>query len=92
MKETRARLIFATTTDVRERNKLDQTLPKTDRMIRRNQIVTDFAKRQNIPVDDLFAVVRDHPEYHAADGVHFAEAGYDALARQVVKEVLKLLP
>jgi lysophospholipase L1-like esterase len=43
-------------------------------------------------VDDLFAVVRDHPEYHAADGVHFAEAGYDALARQVVKEVLKLLP
>lgn len=87
-----ARLIFCTTTDVRERNKLEKTSPKTERMIRRNQLVAAFAKRENIPVNDLFALIRNHPEYHAADGVHFNEAGSAALAAQVAAEIRKLLP
>ena len=77
---------------MRERNNLERVLPKTDRMIRRNELVAAFAKRESIPLDDLFAAVRDHPEYHAADGVHFNDKGYAALAAQVVGEVLKLLP
>jgi lysophospholipase L1-like esterase len=87
-----ARLVFATTTDVRERNSLERVHAKTDRMIRRNQLVAAFAKRENIPVNDLFEVVREHPEWHAADGVHMTEKGYEALAAQVIREVRKLLP
>jgi lysophospholipase L1-like esterase len=88
----RARILFATTTDVRERNDLEKSLPKTERMIRRNEIAIEFARKEKIPIDDLFAVVRNHPEYHAADGVHFTDKGYDALAAQVVKELIKVLP
>jgi lysophospholipase L1-like esterase len=87
----RARIIFATTTDVRERNNLDKAHSKTERMVRRNELVAAFAQHENIALDDLFQVVRDHPELHAPDGVHFTERGYNALAAQVVREVLKAL-
>lgn len=86
-----ARIILATTTDVRERDHLERVAPKTERVVRRNEMVAAFAKREKLPMDDLFAVVRDHPEYHAADGVHFNEKGYAALAEQVVREVGKVL-
>ena len=43
-------------------------------------------------MDDLFFVIKDHPEYHAQDGVHFNEKGSGILARQVAAAVAKLLP
>lgn len=88
----RARVIWCTTTDVRERNNLERVEPKTERMLRRNQLAIAFAKREDIPVDDLFSIVRDHPEYHAPDGVHFNDKGYSVLAAQVTAALLKLLP
>jgi lysophospholipase L1-like esterase len=36
--------------------------------------------------------VREHPEYHAADGVHFNEKGNAVLAGKVTAELIKLLP
>lgn len=88
----KARLILCTTTDVRERDHLEKVSPKTERMIRRNALLAAFAKREAIPVNDLFAVVQNHPEYHAIDGVHFNETGNTALAAQVAAEIRKLLP
>ncbi len=88
----RARVIWCTTTDVRERNNLERVDPKTERMLRRNQLAIAFAKREDIPVDDLFSIVRDHPEYHAPDGVHFNEQGYAVLAAKVAAALLKFLP
>ncbi|MBL0158747.1 MAG: exo-alpha-sialidase [Bryobacterales bacterium] len=88
----RAKVIWCTTTDVRERDHLERVMPKTERMARRNQLVVDFAKREGLPVNDLFAVVRDHPELHAADGVHFNEKGSAALAAEVAAAIAKLLP
>src|SRR6185295_14663939 len=87
----RARLVWASTTDVRVRNDLSRVEAKTERIVRRNQTAAAFAKRENIPVDDLFSVVREHPEYHVDDGVHFNEKGYRVLAEQVTAELLKLL-
>jgi hypothetical protein len=87
-----AHLILATTTDVRTKNHLETADPKTARMVKRNEIVAAVARREQLPVDDLFAVIRDHPEYHAVDGVHFNEAGSAALAAQVASAVEKLLP
>jgi lysophospholipase L1-like esterase len=86
-----AKLILATTTDVREREHLEKVLPKTDRMVRRNEIVAAFAKREKLPVNDLFGVVQAHPEFHASDGVHFNEQGSKALADQVSAAIEKLL-
>lgn len=40
-------LIFCTTTDVRERNKLEKTSPKTELMIRRNQLSAAFEMREH---------------------------------------------
>ena len=42
----KARIIFCTTTDVRERNKLENAAPKTMRMIRRNELLLAFAKAE----------------------------------------------
>jgi lysophospholipase L1-like esterase len=87
----KARLIWASSTDVRVRGQLEQVAPKTTRLIQRNSIAAAIAAREKIPVDDLFAIVKDHPEYHAADGVHFNEKGYGVLAEQVSQAVKKAL-
>lgn len=87
----RARLIFCTTTDVRERNTLEHVLPKTELMKRRNELLIAFAKSEKIPVNDVFSLIQDHPEYHAADGVHFNDKGSAALAEKVAGEISKLL-
>ena len=86
-----AKLIFATTTDVRERDHLEHLLPKTERMVKRNAILAAFAKREKIPLNDLYEVIREHPEFHAADGVHFNDQGSAALAAQVVASVRHVL-
>jgi hypothetical protein len=87
-----AKLIWASTTDVRERGNLERVMPKTERLIQRNQLALAIARREKIPVNDLFAVVRDHPDLHATDGVHFNEKGSAALAAQVAAEISRLLP
>ncbi|MBI4893114.1 MAG: SGNH/GDSL hydrolase family protein [Acidobacteria bacterium] len=88
----RAKLILATTTDVREKNNPEKVDPKTARMIERNRLVAEFAARERIPVDDLFAVIKDRPEMHVPDGVHFNQEGYATLAAQVVQALSKILP
>ncbi len=87
----RAKLIWASTTDVRRRNQLEVTDPKTDRIVQRNQSAAAIMRNRNIPIDDLFSLVREHPEYHAQDGVHFNEHGYETLAAQVSASIEKLL-
>jgi hypothetical protein len=87
-----AKLIWATTTDVRVNGELNQVAPRTDRVMRRNALTVALAGKQNIPIDDLFTLVKDHPEYHVADGVHFNPQGVDVQAAQVAASIEKLLP
>jgi lysophospholipase L1-like esterase len=86
-----AKLIWASTTDVRQRNHLEEADPKTERIIQRNRAAAGIVQKQGIPIDDLFSLVRGHPEYHAPDGVHFNEKGSEILAAQVSKSIEKLL-
>lgn len=88
----KARIIWATTTDVRVKEHLDQVAPKSQRMARRNELAAAFAQKQGLPVDDLYAVIKDHPEWHVPDGVHFNAKGYEALAAQVAQAVRQALP
>ncbi len=86
-----AKLIWASTTDVRRKNQLEQADPKTERVVARNRAAAAIVAKSGIPVDDLFAVVDGHPEFHAQDGVHFNEQGYAALAARVAKSIEPLL-
>lgn len=85
-----ARLIWATTTPVRERDTL-ALAPRTERVRARNRIGLAIAQRAGLPVDDLFALVVDRPEFSAADGVHASPAGRAAQAAQVAASIEAVL-
>ena len=82
-----AKLIWATTTPVRERDHLDRLDPRTDRVEARNAIVARFLVDEKIPVDDLFGLMDGHPEYHAADGIHFNDKGVAVQAEHVAARI-----
>jgi hypothetical protein len=87
-----ARLIWATTTPVRQGSGMEEFHPRTNRIRERNRVANGFAAKQGIPVDDLFALVEDHPEYYVgSDGTHLAAKGVSAQAAQVADQILKLM-
>jgi lysophospholipase L1-like esterase len=87
----KAKLIWASTTGVRKRGRIDEIDPKTQRIIRRNRAASEILRKENIPIDDLFSLVQDHPEYHSQDGVHFTDDGSAILALQVSRRIEELL-
>jgi len=89
-----AKLIWASTTPVREKKEL-VIAPKTERVKARNRIAAEIMAKEKIPVDDLFALMIEHPEYSNADGVHFSPKGVSAQAAQVagiIESELKAMP
>jgi hypothetical protein len=82
----KAKLIWATTTPVREGTDL-RIAPKTERVKARNELALGMVTKLKIPVNDLFALVIDHPEYSSPDGVHASAAGISAQANQVAKAI-----
>jgi hypothetical protein len=87
----RAKLMWASTTDVRVKNNLAEISPKTNRILERNRIAAAIMSQRNIPIDDLFSAIKDHGEYHVEDGVHFNPQGVEVLAAQVSRELERLL-
>ena len=87
----KAKLIWATITPMRTRDKVAELSPQTERVKRRNQIALDYVTKAKIPVDDLFGLVENHPEYYSRDGVHFNQQGITVEAAQVTKQVLEQL-
>lgn len=86
-----SRLVWASSTDVREKDDLGRAAPFNARVIERNRIAAGIASKEGIEVDDLYSLVKDHPEWHAKDGVHFNQEGVKAQATQVsaaLKEAL----
>ncbi|HXR46392.1 MAG TPA: SGNH/GDSL hydrolase family protein [Candidatus Limnocylindrales bacterium] len=89
----KAKLIWATTTPLKVSPKLpsDNQIQATDeRIAERNAIALKFVQAEGIPVDDLNAPVRGHPEYHS-DNVHFNSRGIDFEAAQVAMQIELLL-
>lgn len=90
----KARLIWATTTPLREGKGVtyDTNAQYSDeRIAARNAIAAEIVTAQNIPTDDLNSAMRGHPEYHS-DNVHFNSQGIQIQAAQVTAEIEKLLP
>jgi lysophospholipase L1-like esterase len=86
-----AKLIWATTTPVREANQLEQFNPRTERVKARNKIAAEQVAKDKMAVDDLFTLVENHPEYYSKDGVHFGPKGVSAQAAQVAERILDVL-
>ena len=88
----KAKLIWANTTPVRTGEGMKEFAPITERLNVRNQIALKHINRAGIEVNDLWKVVIDHPEYYAGgDGTHPIDAGYSALANQVIKVIKNVL-
>jgi hypothetical protein len=79
-----AKIIWALTTPVRDQN-------TTARVIERNRAAAEGMRKLGIPVDDLFSIVKDHPEYYNEDGVHFNGKGCAALGAQVASAIQEQL-
>jgi hypothetical protein len=86
-----AKLIWATTTPVREKANLKTFAERTDRVKVRNKLASETMTEQQVPTDDLFELVNEHAEWTSGDGVHFNGQGNEALAKQVAESVLENL-
>ena len=81
-----ARLIWATTTPVREGKEL-KLAPRTERVKARNRLAQELVAKAGLPVDDLFALCVEHPEFSSSDGVHASALGIAAQAAQVAAAI-----
>ena len=59
---------------------------QNQRVILRNRAAREIAKKYDLPVIDLYAVTEQIPD-QLTDGVHLTEAGYNALAAEIVKSL-----
>jgi lysophospholipase L1-like esterase len=84
-----AKLIWATTTPVRESGNLSRVSERTERVKARNQIAAAIMDERGIPTNDLYGLVEGHEEYFSGDGVHFNGKGREAQATAVADTVLK---
>lgn len=93
-KETRARIIFATTTPIVDTL---HALRKTpfDRFEKDVQVYNATAvavmKQAGVPINDLHKLVEEHgkEQLMAGDGTHYTDAGYELLATAVAQSVLR---
>ena len=87
----KAKLVWATTTPMRQAGKLDVIAEGTKRVEARNGIAEKIVAKEGIAVDDLYGLVKDHPEYWSQDGVHFNGQGVAVQAEQVTKRILEAI-
>ena len=87
-----AELIGATSTRVLPGFKGWKTDEYNQKLIEtRNKIMIKVCRENNIEVDDLYEVTKDHPEWFADDKIHYKKVGFKALGNQVTKYILKKL-
>jgi lysophospholipase L1-like esterase len=82
-----ATVIWSTSTPIRQSEDLSQLDEKNARVVERNRISVEVMAEHEIPVNDLYGLVVDHPEYFSQDGVHFNEQGRNAQGQQVAAMV-----
>ena len=86
-----AAVIWATSTPMRKGEDLTQFDEQNERVIERNRISVEVMAGHTIPVDDLYTLVADHPEYFSQDGVHYNGEGRAAQGKQVAGMIAEVL-
>ena len=84
-----AKLIWTTTTPIRNRDNLQQVSERTERVKARNKLAAEIMQEHGVQTDDLFGLVESHPEFFAGDGVHYNGKGREAQAKQVAESILE---
>ena len=89
----KAKVIWCTTTPMRKAGNLSQLRKSSNvQVIERNQIAVEIMNRNKIPINDLYELVKDHPEYFSNDGVHYNDTGKAVQAKMVAEIIEKNLP
>lgn len=83
------KLILALSTPVRKTDDLTAMDERNADVLQRNEAVRAIAEVSNLPVNDFYEALIDHPEYFTADGVHLKEDGYQVLARICADSIRK---
>lgn len=96
-KETKARLIFATTTPIQDKlhAKRKGEFDRREADVKRyNEVALKVMKEKGVEIDDLHAVVAKAgiEKVQRTDGTHYTADGSKALAKAVVKSVTSDLP
>ena len=86
----RAKLVWASSTPWRVKGTSDKFDPKNENVLARNRIAAGVMAAQGIPINDLYSLGAEHPEYFA-DAVHYNAAGKSAQGALVAKAIAKLL-
>ena len=89
--EPTAKIIWGSSTPLREKQQPEELSYRNLRVVRRNEIAEKIMGRSDIPINDLYELVIDHPEYYQTDGFHFNSEGKSSLADQVTKEIREIL-
>ena len=61
------------------------------RVIQRNQLMADLAKKYELPVIDFYTITTEHADLLSPDGVHLSKDGYKLLAEELVKRVSEII-
>lgn len=86
-----AKFIWASTTPWRCEGKTHDLHKNNERVILRNRIAQEYARAYVIPINDLYGLLIDHPEYYDDDGVHLRVAGVEAVAEETIDMIRGLL-
>lgn len=87
-----AKLIWGSTTPVTVRDKPEELNPDIEPIIaKRNAIASRVMKENNIPVNDLHALVVDKLELATGDRFHWKAPGYALMARAVSDAIVDAL-
>jgi len=88
LESTGAHLIWASTTPVPEGS--IGRVPGDE--VERNKAAEAVMKKHHIEINDLYTLMKAHPEHHAGPGnVHFTGAGSHLMAKQIVEAVQRKL-
>lgn len=83
-----AKIIFGLTTSVIE-ERMNPDFKRYNRDIEAyNAVARRVMEQENVEINDLYSVAQDmSDDWHSADGTHYTEAGYRALAAQVAAAI-----
>jgi lysophospholipase L1-like esterase len=89
LQQTKAKLIFATTTPVPPVNN-EGRIPS--KVVEFNQAAVELMKQRGVAVDDLYGAILPHQaEVQLKDNVHFGREGYALLGKQVANAIRAVL-
>lgn len=85
-----AKLVWGSSTSAVNLATMQLDANTNPRVLARNEIAARVMNELGIPIDDLYAVIVDHNDWHS-DSLHFKDEGRNALGEAVVRAVSPFL-